>query len=120
MRYSKCVNGVTTTVQLSGLGSRVSVAADGGGTATADITPTDFATRLVISVRAGQQPTKLRQDLMDAVFNMPDFQAPAVVAASIPLGDIDLLEEFHRRCNRVATRAAGSTCLVDASIEPNR
>jgi len=120
MRYSTYVSGITTTVQLSGRGSRVSVAADGGGTATADITSTELTTLLIITVRAGRQPPSLRKDLMNAVFDMPEFQPPAVVAASIPLGDVDLLEEFNQRCNQVATRAAGSTCLIDASIEANR
>jgi len=118
MRYSKYVDGITTTVQSSGRGSRVSVVVDGGGTAIADITSTELATRLIITVRGGRQPANLRQDLMDAVFELPEFLAPAVVAASIPLGDVDLLDEFNHRCNRVATRAAGSTCLIDGFIEP--
>jgi hypothetical protein len=120
MRYSTCRYGITTTVQLSARSSRVSVVGVDGNGASADITPSEQVTRVVISVPAGHLPTRLRRDLMDAVFELPGLRSPTVLAASIPLGDMELLTEFRRRCDHVSTRAAGATCLVDASIAAGR
>jgi len=117
MRYSTCRDSTTTTVELSARSSRVSVVGDDGNGISADITPSQQVTRIVISVPAGRLPTRVRRDLMDAVFELPELQSPTVLAASIPLGDVELLTEFRRRCHRVSTRAAGATCLVDASID---
>jgi hypothetical protein len=117
MRYSTSSQGITTTVQLSADASRVSVTTDDGREVRADITYVSSGTCVNVAVQAGHLPMRLRHDLMQTVFELRQLQPPAFLTASIPLGDTELLEEFRHRCDRVATRSAGITCLVDATID---
>jgi hypothetical protein len=42
----------------------------------------------------------------------------STVEASLPLGDAELLTELCQHCANINTRAAGSTCLVQATVNP--
>jgi hypothetical protein len=59
---------------------------------------------------------QVRRRLLDAVFEVPAVRESRVLRASIPLGDVDLLNGMRAHCAQVDTRAAGSTCLVDAVV----
>jgi hypothetical protein len=59
-----------------------------------------------------------RTDLVDAVMDLPEVQASTRLEATIPLGDAELLGRLRERTRDAATRAAGSTALVDADIPP--
>ncbi|MBV9545218.1 MAG: hypothetical protein JOY61_12680, partial [Chloroflexi bacterium] len=64
----------------------------------------------------GAPPAALRKRLIDQVFARPEMRGRRPLQASLPLGDADLLDGLRRHCATWQSRAAGSTCLVDATI----
>lgn len=71
-------------------------------------------------VVTGTPPAALRQRLIDQVFARPEMRAPRPMQASLPLGDADLLDGLRRHCTTWHSRAAGATCLVDATLGDER
>ncbi len=65
-------------------------------------------------VRPGQ-----RASLVDAVMDLPEVQGSQRVEAAIPYGDGESLERLRERTRDAQTRAAGSSTLLDATIEPS-
>jgi uncharacterized phage protein gp47/JayE len=57
-----------------------------------------------------------RASLVDAVMDLPEVQQSARLKAAVPLGDTESLERLRERTDDTATRAAGSTALVEAKI----
>jgi hypothetical protein len=57
-----------------------------------------------------------RSRLVDAVMDLPEVRASAHLEATVQLGDSESLERLKDRTDDTATRSAGSTALVDASI----
>ena len=60
-----------------------------------------------------------RASLVDAVLDLPEVRASARLEATVPLGDGESLERLRERTDDTATRPAGSTALVDATIPPD-
>jgi hypothetical protein len=104
----------TCCVHTDGNASRVSIETDGRPVAAADIVDDGTVVLLRFRVDGGHLPMQVRHQLMQAVFDLPALQSRRAVQASIPLGDVDLLAGLRTHCADVDTRAAGSTCLVDA------
>ncbi len=104
----------TCSIRTDGHASRVSIESDGRPVAAADIVDDGTAVLLRFRVDGGHLPMQVRHQLMQAVFDLPALQTRRVVHASLPLGDVDLLAGLRTHCADVDTRAAGSTCLVDA------
>ena len=80
--------------------------------AYADIRPTSSNIELSIDVATGNPSPRLRSRLVDAVFDLEIMHTPATLLASLPLGDVDLLDDVARHCVNIHTRAAGHSCLV--------
>ena len=104
----------TCSVRTEGNASRVSIESGGRPVAAADIVDDGTVVLLRFRVDGGHLPVHVRYQLMQAVFDMPVLQTRRTVQASLPLGDVDLLAGLRTHCAEVDTRAAGSTCLVDA------
>ena len=73
-------------------------------------------TRASLHVAPGHLPLGVRTRLVDAVFDDPEVQARRHVQVTLPLGDVEILDRLRRRSLLLASRAAGSTCLVEAEL----
>ena len=65
-------------------------------------------------IRGSRIGSASRDELVDAVFRLPEVAGANALRASLPLGDAAILSALRRHCLTVDTRAAGVTCLVDA------
>jgi len=87
--------------------------------ATAEVTivrsPAGTA-RTSLQATPGHVRPGCRRNLVDAVMDLPEVRASSRLEATIPLGDVELLERLRERTEGAVTRAAGSTTLLDASI----
>ena len=61
-----------------------------------------------------------RANLVDAVMDLPEVQASARLEATVPLGDVEILQRLRERTIDAVTRPAGSTLLFDATIPSPR
>jgi hypothetical protein len=84
--------------------------------AYADIRPTSSSVELSIDVATGNPSPRLRRRLIDAVFDLDVMRTPRTLLATLPLGDVDLLDGVAQHCASVHTRAAGCSCLVDGRL----
>jgi hypothetical protein len=50
--------------------------------------------------------------------DLPEVRASSRLEATIPLGDVELLQRLRERTQNPVTRPAGSTALLDATIPP--
>lgn len=68
------------------------------------------------TVAHGHLPPATRRELVERAFQLPEFaRACQQVLAIIPLGDVELLRGLQTHLDGVRARAAGATCLVDAT-----
>lgn len=89
--------------------------------ATAEVTTsqeTDGTAQALLHAASGHIAPGSRARLVDAVMDLPEVRASAHLEATVQLGDAESLERLGDRTNDTATRPAGSTALVDASIPP--
>ena len=84
--------------------------------AFADIRTTSSSIELSIDVGAGNPSPRLRSRLLDAVFDLDVMHTPSILLATLPLGDVDLLDGVAQHCVGVHTTAAGHSCLVDGRL----
>ena len=85
--------------------------------AAADIEIVDpSVTRASLHLESGQLPAGTRQRLVDAVLDAPEVSSRKHVQVALPLGDSEILDRIHERCDTSDTRAAGATCLVEADL----
>lgn len=82
----------------------------------ADVSTDQRQVEVRVTVPAGHLPMPLRGALVEQVFALPEVAAADTLRASIPLGDYELLAAFCLRCQRVHTRGAGATCLIEADL----
>ncbi|WP_029368720.1 hypothetical protein [Mycobacterium sp. UM_WWY] len=94
----------------------VSVAAGHHDVAFADIRPSSSAIELCIDIAAGNPSPRVRRQLVDAVFHLDVMHNPVTLRATLPLGDVDLLDDVALHCVDIHTRAAGGSCLVDGHL----
>ena len=85
--------------------------------AYADIRPTRSSVELSIDVATGNPSPLLRRHLVDAVFDLDVMRTARTLLATVPLGDVDLLDSVTQHCASVHTRAAGHSCLVDGRLQ---
>jgi len=97
--------------------SRVVVEAGGASLGTAAVTDEDRVVQVRFEIAHGHLPMTARRELVEAVFALPQLTNPCTVQAAIPIGDADLLSELRARLATITTRAAGATCLIDATTE---
>jgi hypothetical protein len=72
--------------------------------------------RAVVHVESGHQPPKTRAGVVDAVLDLPEVRAQQRLEIAVPIGETEILQRLRERCERVRTRPAGATCLVDADL----
>jgi hypothetical protein len=84
--------------------------------AYADIRPTSSNIELSIDVATGNPSPRLRSCLIGAVFDLDVMHTPGTLLATLPLGDVDLLDGVAQHCADIHIRAAGSSCLVDGRL----
>lgn len=85
--------------------------------AAADIEIVDpSAARASLHLESGQLPAGTRQRLVDAVLDDPEVSSRKHVQVALPLGDAEILDRIHERCDTTDTRAAGASCLVEADL----
>jgi hypothetical protein len=98
-------------------GTSVVVEADGEALGDVTVWSDGGIVRLRFNVPRRHLPATARRDLVDAVFALPELDWRGPVQAAIPLGDADLLAGLRVHLGEVETRAAGATCLIDATLE---
>ena len=72
--------------------------------------------RAALHVESGQLPSGTRRRLVDAVFDDPAVRSCRQLQGTLPLGDTEILDRMRERGLAVSSRAAGSTCLVEAEL----
>jgi hypothetical protein len=101
------VDALPTSVRIS--------ASAGGAAATALVNTTSTSIDFHISVQGALVPNFVKERLLTAVLTFVPARVQRVTA-TIPLGDIEMLEAIRQRSVRFASHAAGSTCLIDAHL----
>jgi hypothetical protein len=91
---------------------------DGHTLATAEIRRTAVAgvVHTDLHVESGHLPAGTRARLVDAVLAHPDVDHADRLLATMPLGDVEMLERVRERCQQVRAHAAGATKLVEARV----
>jgi hypothetical protein len=79
-------------------------------------TGADRTARTSLHAVSGHITPGRRAELVDAVMDLPEVHASARLEATVPLGDSESLQRLRERTEDTATRPAGSTALVDATI----
>ncbi|MCW2497617.1 hypothetical protein [Jatrophihabitans sp.] len=85
---------------------------------SADVVVDDLRLEIRITVSGGHIAPGDREHLVEQIFAAPEVAHARVVRASIPAGDVELLDALRLRCGALRVRAAGSTCLVDGVLAP--
>ncbi|MDQ2749680.1 MAG: hypothetical protein M3Y44_09175 [Actinomycetota bacterium] len=104
-------------VTIEGTTSRVAIEDGGASCGQAVVVNDSRFLQLTLEIARGHLPVTARRELVNAVFALPELAASRMVQAAIPIGDAELLAELRARLADVHTRAAGSTCLIDATTE---
>jgi hypothetical protein len=89
---------------------------DGRRVASANIEIVEQKARASLRVEAGHIPSGTRERLVDAVLDSPEVNASQQIEAAIPIGDGDMLHRIRERCDTTETRAAGTSCLINAEM----
>jgi hypothetical protein len=86
--------------------------------ATAEVHRTDVAglVHTDLHVEAGHLPAGTRARLVDAVLAHPEVDHADRMLATMPMGDVEMLERVRQRCDEVQAHAAGATTLVEARV----
>ena len=94
---------------------------DGRLVGAADIEVVDlWQARASLHVESGHLPAGTRQRLVDAVLDAPEIRSRQHVQVALPLGDGEILDRIRQLCDIDQMRAAGATCLVEATIRNHR
>lgn len=96
----------------------IQIEVDGRLVAAAEVSTTDDpdVVRSAMHVESGHLPVGSRTRLVDAVLDDPQVSAAPHLAASVPIGDTELLHRIRERARSVEVRAAGATVLVEADL----
>ena len=85
------------------------------GVAAIDVVD-DSMVRASLHVEAGHLPPGTRTRLVDAVLDSPEVSSRRHVEVAVPIGDGEMLDRVRERSDHEETRAAGSSCLIDAEL----
>jgi hypothetical protein len=90
---------------------------EGRQVGVADIDVVDDSTvRASLHVEAGHLEPGTRTRLVDAVLDAPEVSSRRHVQVAVPIGDAEMLDRVRERSDHEQTRAAGSSCLIDAEL----
>lgn len=104
-------------MEAQGRDRHVEVVQDGRVVGAADVHLVGRAVvRAELRVEAGHHATGVGAELVDAVLDLDEAKAGSLLEATLPAGEVESLDRLRVRCDDVATRPAGSTCLVDATL----
>jgi hypothetical protein len=98
---------------MSDAAQHITIEDDGRLLAEADVRATKEAVQAELRVEAGHLPTGTRTKLVDAVLEISNAEPGVPLSATLPAGDVEMLQRMRERCTTVTTRAAGATCQVD-------
>jgi hypothetical protein len=73
--------------------------------------------RTSLHATSGHVTPGTRASLVDAVMELPEVQASERLEATVPLGDGESLERLREQTTDTVTRPAGSTVLLDGTIQ---
>jgi hypothetical protein len=90
----------------------------GRSVAAADVEQHDElgVVRAALHVEPGISPPGSRARLVDTILDLPEVHTQQRLEAALPIGETEILQRLRERCDRVQTRPAGATCLVDADL----
>jgi hypothetical protein len=72
--------------------------------------------RASLHVEAGHLPVGARQRLVDALLDAPEISSRTHLQVALPLGQSEILDRIRQRCDVEEVRAAGATCLIEATF----
>ena len=103
-------------------GAEIRLIHDGTVVAVAELETTDDprVIRASLHTEAGHRPVGAGARLVDAVLDLDETRRRHTLEASLPLGEVEALEQLRSRCPEVHTRPAGATCLADAELPSTR
>ena len=84
--------------------------------AYADIRPTRASVELSIDVATGEPLAPSTSPPHRRSVRPRRQRTPRTLLATLPLGDVDLLDGVAQHCASVHTRSAGCSCLVDGRL----
>jgi hypothetical protein len=87
---------------------------------TASVSSDGSAAVMRFAMAHGRLPMNARRQLVDAAFELPELSGSDQVTVVIPVGDVDLLEGVRAHVTAPHSRAAGTTCLIDAVLPLTR
>ena len=92
---------------------------DGQTVATAEVhgTGVEGVVHSDMHVVSGQLPAGARTRLVDAVLAHPDVDHADRLLATMPLGEVEMLQRVRQRCSEVEAHAAGATKVVEARMK---
>jgi hypothetical protein len=76
----------------------------------------DSTVRASLHVEAGHLEPGTRARLVDAVLDAPEVSSRRHVEVAVPLGDSEMLDRVRERSDSDSSRAAGTSCLIDAEL----
>jgi hypothetical protein len=74
------------------------------------------AARASLHIESGHLPAGIRTRLVDALLDTPEVSSCKHLLVALPLGDTEILDRIHQRCDPADVRPAGATCLVEADL----
>lgn len=110
--------GVVVTVDRGPTGVRVSASTDEGVVA-ATVHASPAMTDVRITLESGRVSPQVKRQLVESLFELDALREECDVEATVPLGEVEILDALRAHATIFATRAAGSTCLVMAHVEPD-
>jgi hypothetical protein len=96
--------------------TRLWVDDESGRRASATVASDGRVATISFAVPCGTVSSGVRTALVRSVFQLPAVRGCRAIRVSTPLGDFELLDQLRRYLPRARTRAAGSTCLIDAYL----
>jgi hypothetical protein len=76
----------------------------------------DSTVRASLHVEPGHLEPGTRARLVDAVLDAPEVSSRRHVEVAVPLGDGEMLDRVRERSDNERSRAAGTSCLIDADL----
>lgn len=89
---------------------------DGSVTGVVQVDSDSATARLDFAVERGRRIDRASDDVLAAIFELPELAACHEIKAALPLGAGDLVGGLTMRLPTAHTRAAGVTCLLDATV----
>lgn len=87
--------------------------------ATVSAADDEGAARAQVHMAAGQLPVGTRQKVADAVHEAVVQEHATHLTATVPCGDVELVEGIGQHLEHVELRAAGATSIIRGDVGPS-